>query len=74
MLKKKFKVALATGAALAVAAVAPAHAAIDASVDAAFTALQADATELSGIVVPIVVAIMGLGIVIKLIKRFGNKI
>lgn len=51
-----------------------AHAALDASIGTAFTAVQADATALSAIVVPIVVSILGLVIVIKLIKRFGSKI
>lgn len=63
----------AAGAAL-VASMGSASAAIDGSVSTALTAVQADATSLSAIVVPIVVAVMGLGIVIKLIKRFGNKI
>lgn len=40
----------------------------------AFDALLADALVLSGIVMPIVVGILGLVLVIKLIKRFGNKI
>ena len=63
--------AVAAGALLAMS---NANAAIDASVGTAFAALQADATALSVIVVPIVVAILGLVIVIKLIKRFGSKI
>jgi hypothetical protein len=76
-MKKQFgKVLSAVGAAAAVSmvAVSNANAAIDAGVSTAFTALQTDATSLSAIVVPIVVAVLGLGIVIKLIKRFGNKI
>lgn len=68
----KNKAALA--GALAVGAVTQAHAAIDASVGTAFTAVKSDAVELSGIVIPIVVSILGLVITIKLIKRFGNKI
>jgi len=51
-----------------------AHAAIDASVGTALTAVETDAKALSAIVIPIVVSVMGLGIVIKLIKRFGNKV
>lgn len=51
-----------------------AHAALDASVSAGFLAVQSDAEALSAIVVPIVVTLLGLSIVIKLIKRFGNKI
>jgi hypothetical protein len=51
-----------------------AHAAIDASVGTAFGAVAADATTLSGTVTPYVVSVLGLGIVLKLIKKFGNKI
>lgn len=51
-----------------------ANAAIDASVGTALTAIQTDATSLSALVIPIVVAVMGLMITIKLIKKFGNKI
>jgi hypothetical protein len=51
-----------------------AFAALDASIATAFSAVQDDAVALSAIVVPIVVAILGLLIVIKLIKRFGNKL
>jgi len=54
--------------------VGEAMAAIDASVGTAFTAIQTDATALMAIVVPIIVAILGMVIVIKLIKRFGNKL
>lgn len=51
-----------------------ASAAVDASVSTAFTAVQADAVSMAGIVTPIVVAVLGLALGIKLIKRFGNKI
>ena len=53
---------------------AQAQAAIDAAVGTAFTAIQTDAVALSAIVTPIIVSILGLVIVIKLIKRFGNKL
>jgi hypothetical protein len=54
--------------------VGTASATIDPSVATAFTGIQTDATSLSGIVTPIVVAILGLLIVMKLIKRFGSKL
>lgn len=60
--------------AISMVAAANASAALDASIATAFTAVQTDATALSAIVVPIVVSILGLVIVIKLIKRFGNKL
>lgn len=65
---------VAASVSIAAVTVGNAHAAIDASVGTAFTALQADAVSLSGIVIPIVVAVLGLGITISLIKRFGKKI
>lgn len=72
--KTKARLLAATAAASAFVVSAAAHAEIDASVTTAMAQVKADATELSGIVTPIVIAIMGLGIVIKLIKRFGNKV
>lgn len=65
---------LASTAALLALAGANASAALDASISTAFNAVQSDAMALSAIVVPIVVSILGLIIVIKLIKRFGNKL
>jgi len=72
-----FKKALGflVGAALGVfGLMTSAHAAIDASVSTAFAAVETDAIALSAIVVPIVVSVLGLMLVIKLIKKFGNKI
>jgi len=71
---KKYLPTVAAGTTLALASIGSAHAAIDASVGTAFTALEADATALSAIVIPIVVSVLGLFIVIKLIKKFGGKI
>jgi len=51
-----------------------ANAAIDASVGTALTAVQADAVSLSALFTPVVIAVLGLFIVMKLIKRFGSKI
>lgn len=71
----KNKAAVAGGvAALGLFSMVNANAAIDASVGIAFTALKTDASDLSAIVIPIVVAVLGMVIVIKLIHRFGNKI
>lgn len=50
------------------------HAAVPAGVDTAFTAVGADAATVAGYAVPIVLSVLGLTLVIKLIKRFGNKI
>jgi catabolite regulation protein CreA len=70
-LKNRLMLVTLTAAAMASTA---AHAAIDASVSTAFEAVKTDAVALAAIVTPIVVAILGLALVIKLIKRFGNKI
>jgi len=51
-----------------------AHAAIPASFDTAMSDVQDDATSLYGKVFPIVVTILGFGIILKLTKRFGNKV
>jgi hypothetical protein len=51
-----------------------AHAALDPAIATAFDAVKADATSLNAIVLPIVISIMGMLLVYKLIKKFGNKI
>lgn len=71
---KKFKLQLAAVIGLAVGAVGAANAAVDPSVATAFNQIQTDATSLAGTVTPIVVAVLGLVIGIKLVKRFGSKI
>lgn len=68
---KKYGSALAAGG---LAMVGSAQAALDASIGTGITAVVADATSLSDLVVPAVVTVLGLTLVIKLIKRFGNKI
>ena len=72
--KQRAVAAVVVAAALMVGLMVDANAALDSSVATAFTAVQTDAVALSAIVVPIVVAILGLVITIKLIKRFGSKI
>lgn len=55
-----------------------AHAALseaaETALTTAFTGAVADATELQALVITPIIGILALGIVIKLIKRFGNKI
>lgn len=69
--------AVAAGAASMVT-VQQAHAelseAAETALTTAFTGAVADATELQALVITPIIAILALGIVIKLIKRFGNKI
>lgn len=75
--KSKFnrlvKAGIAAGLTVA-ASIQQAHAALDASIGTGITAVVTDATSVSALVLPAVVTIMGLGIVIKLVKRFGNKL
>lgn len=51
-----------------------AMAALPTGVDTAFTAVQTDAAAVLAIAAPVVLAVLGMSLVIKLIKRFGNKI
>lgn len=51
-----------------------AMAAVPAGVDTAFDAIEADAVSLAAIAAPVLLAILGLTIVLKLIKRFANKV
>lgn len=71
---KKVARAFGAGVVLILAGVTSSYAAVDASVAGAMTTIQTDAATLAGDVTPVVVAILGLVIGIKLIKRFGNKI
>ncbi len=63
----------AAGAALLGAAVSV-QAAVPAGVDTAFSELLTDAGTVAGYAVPVVMGILALSVVIKLIKRFGNKV
>ena len=63
-----------TGVVLGTLVAGSAVAAVPAGVDTAFTAVGADAATVAGYAVPIVLSVLGLTLVIKLIKRFGNKI
>lgn len=51
-----------------------AHAALPAGLETALTALQADAVLVAGAFTPIIIAVLALFVVIKLMKRFGNRI
>lgn len=70
---KKTKVVAAVGGASLLATQA-AHAALPAGLQAAFDAVLVDAGALSTMVAPIIIGVLALGIVFKLVKRFGNKI
>ncbi|MFJ2989653.1 major coat protein [Collimonas sp. NPDC087041] len=64
----------APAVALLAAGAARADATLDPSVAAAFTSMQANATAVFGLAMPVVASILGMVIVIKLVKRFGNKV
>lgn len=53
---------------------ATANAALDPAIATGLTGIQTDGTTLNGLVVPVMMTLLGMVIVIKLIKRFGNKI
>lgn len=69
-LKTKAVAALASMVAL----VGVAHAELPASVATSITAIQTDGTAIFDLVFPVVAAFLGLAIVIKLFKRFANKV
>lgn len=60
-------VALAAGA-------ASAHAALPAVVGTTLTEIETDGTALADLVWPIMLGFLGLSILMKLSKRFGNKV
>lgn len=70
-LNKNVFVAVAAAAALASQS---AFAALPASVGTSITAMQTDGQAIFDLVFPVVAAMTGLVIVIKLMKRFSNKI
>lgn len=57
-----------------VMAAVPVQAAVPTGVSTAFTALQSDAEDIADLAVPVVIGVLALTVVIKLIKRFANKI
>ena len=51
-----------------------AHAALPAVVGTSLTAIETDGKDIFDLVFPVVAAMLGLAIVIKLFKRFTNKV
>ncbi len=54
--------------------VGQAQAALPTGVDTALTSIQTDAQSLAALVAPVMLAILGLVVTFKLIKRFTNKV
>ncbi|MGE4292659.1 MAG: major coat protein [Desulfovibrio sp.] len=59
---------------LAAASVSSAMADVPPALTAAMTGIQTDAGAIRDLVLPVVIAILGMTIGIKLVKRFANKI
>lgn len=70
---QNIKTRAAVAATLAMGAVSSAHAALPTAVDDAFTAFQADAVALIDKGWPLLVAVFGAMILMKLFKKVGNK-
>lgn len=73
-LSKKAAAKIGAAVVLASSLVMTAHAELPASVQATVTQIQSDGEALFDIVFPVVATFLGLSIVIKLFKRFGNKV
>lgn len=73
-ISKKVAAKAAVLAMAAIGMVGAAHAELPAAVQATVTQIQSDAQGLFDIVFPVVGTIVGLVIVIKLFKRFANKV
>lgn len=71
---KKLLVKLAGGSAFLMAGIAYAHAELPSVIGTEFTKVQADGLALADLVWPVLMAIFGALLLMKLGKRFGNKI
>jgi len=73
-MKAKIQNALIVAGAMTMMAVDSAMAALPASVGTTVTAIQTDGQSIFDLVFPVVGTFLGLAIVIKLFKRFSNKV
>lgn len=71
---RRFRAAQAATALGLVTLAGAAKAELPAGIATAMTEVKADATALNDLVMPIVIAVIGMLIVYKLLKRFSNKI
>ncbi len=71
---KKLLVKLAGGSAVLMAGIASAHAALPEVIATEFAKVQADGLSLADLVWPVLMTIFGALLLMKLGKRFGNKI
>lgn len=65
---------VAAGAASLLLAMGQAHAELPLAVGSTVSAIQGDATDIFGLVFPVVGLVLGFVILIKLFKKFTNKI
>lgn len=65
---------IASGSAVVVAGIASAHAALPAAIATEFDKVQADGLALADLVWPILLALFGAVLLMKLAKRFGSKV
>ena len=71
---KKLFCKLVGGSAVVMAGIASAHAALPAALATEFDKVQADGLALADLVWPILLALFGAVLLMKLAKRFGSKI
>jgi len=65
---------IAAGSALALVSVGSAMAALPAVVGTTVTSIQTDGTAIFDLVFPVVGVFLGMSLIIKLFKRFSNKV
>lgn len=71
---KQLLLKITAGASFVVAGIASAHAALPAVIGTEFDKVQTDGLALADLVWPVLMAIFGALLLMKLGKRFGNKI
>jgi len=71
--KKLFR-KLAVGSAVVISGIASAHAALPAAIATEFEKVQTDGLALADLVWPILLALFGAVLLMKLAKRFGSKV
>lgn len=71
---RRFKAAQAAAAVGLLAVAGAAKAELPAGIATAMTTVQADASALNDLVMPVVIAVIGMLVVYKLLKRFSGKI
>lgn len=71
---KKLATKVAVAATMAIGLVSAAHAELPAAVATTMAQIQSDGQDMFAAVFPVVGVLVGLGIVIKLFKRFSSKV